>query len=194
MRPKPKPTPFHVYDSATQEEFPFHGIAAVSYLPSWQSLRMRCKFATLAQARVVVAMLDMYITRSPNEEERRWRAWRAANFLRAIPRASPSAIGIRIIDIDVGHYIPEHAERLRLLTVQLGKPTYWDWAVTRREAIQAWQHTPIEFRQVCKQIVQKRMQTNAPKLELRHYMAICNEVMDEYMPPAIMNLINEGDL
>jgi hypothetical protein len=178
---------FRVWDSDTEEEYPEHDIAAVSYTPSWQLLRARCSFKSLETARVAVALLLMYTDRSPDEEERQWRVWRVANLLRAVPRGNPTAIGIHCVDPAVGHFLPTQTDRMLKLTAKVGKPTYWDWAITRRDAIATWQKVPTQFRDNCTRLRVYRVRGPNPKRELRHYMSICEEVMDEFMPAALFN-------
>lgn len=180
-------SPFHVYDSFTGEEFPKHSMAAVSYSPLWQLVRLRCHFKTLDATRVAVATLDVYIGLSASKEERQYRAWRAANLLRAVPLATPSSIGIHYVDREVGSYMPTQTERLFKLTQEVGLPTYWDWAVTRREVLSLWQKTPELFMHCIKQkrgLVARRAH-QGPKNELRYYLTICQDIMDEYIPLAL---------
>jgi hypothetical protein len=180
---------FEVTDSDTGDSFPDHGIAAVSYTASWQLLRQRCHFKTLADARIAVAILDMYIAQSP-KEELQYRVWRVGNLFRAVPRANPTVYGIRCMDPAVGHYIPIHADRLLQLTIKVGKPVSWDWAVTRRDVLITWQKAPQEFRMSCHNLKLRTGRSRRPKSELRHYLSICEEIMDEYLPTSLF----EGDL
>ena len=174
---------FHVYDSTTDEEFPKHAIAAVSYDPLWQLIRAQCNFATLDKARASVATLDAYVSQTSDAEEKRRRVWRASNLLRAVPLALPSALGIPH-NRDVGRFLPTQTGRYYKLSQEVGLPTYWDWAITRRGALLMWQRLPGLFRRIVKykQGLARRPCHQGPKLELHYYLAICQEIMDEYMP------------
>jgi len=181
---KPKTALFHVHDSETGEEFPDQGIASVSYSPNWQLVRMRCSFKTLDAARTTVATLDVYINRSTGLQEKQYRIWRAANLLRAIPLYNLSPVGTRRTDREVGHFLPDQTLRFLQMTDEVGKPTEWDWAVTRQEALDIWLHHPLKLRANCQSLYTKRgvVNSTSPKLELRYYLAICEAVMQEYMP------------
>ena len=182
---------FYVYDSETGEEFPEQKRYAVSYMPSWQILLARCEFGNIAEARASVALCDMYLMRSPTEGERQYRVWRVANLFRAVPRSNPTALGIRVIDFEVGHYMPDQALRLLDLQHKVGLPIMWDWADTRKDALNIWQKSPNQLRKNRARLYSRGAAGPKPKRELRHYLAIIDEVMDEYMPLALFEGDNE---
>jgi hypothetical protein len=129
---------FRAYDSFTGDEFPDHKVWCVSYLPSWQRVRMECKFSDMQLLRDALAKLTVYTTMTKDEDDLRYRLFRVHNLLNAIPIGQPSPMGIQRIPRNEASLIIEY----RTVTTQryraLGPVTTWDWHTSRLELISLW--------------------------------------------------------
>ena len=171
---KPK---FRAFDSGLEEEYPEHRRFSVAYEPSWQWVRLNLRWANYEDARDSAAVCDVYVTRSEDADDRKYRTWRVYNLLCAIPHGQSTQIGIRIIERSVTEVLVPYMEAYRLKVIDAGYPETWDWAITRQAAHNMFVTSPDILERTTRHLLANRSRRSHAKPELRHYLRICLDAM-----------------
>lgn len=175
--PKPK---FKVYDSDLELEYPDHNIFACVYEPIWQWTRFGLRFKAFEDARAACARLDAYVMTAP-PEELQYRVWRVFILLSSIPHGRVYAnTGLRQIERDAAYLLIQQNDVYRKKVEEVGRPTFWDWAVTRANATTMFQNQPRMLLAPLKEIHANRMHRTKKQSKRMyvHYRNICEDVME----------------
>ena len=135
MKRKKKQPRSKIIDSAVDKEFPNHRIFAVSYDPHWQIIRTAGSFRTVESARKTIAEVRRYIVGSKDAYDRQCRAWRAANYMNAVPIGQVSPLGIQKIPPDAVDFIVDFRNEMKRLREEVKRPSTWDWNYTRQALV-----------------------------------------------------------
>jgi hypothetical protein len=174
-----KPERLHVFDSGKQIELPEHRIFAVTYEPLWQMVRANCGFRNVDEAHSSLAKLEAYIGQAEGQEQSALRLYRAGNLLNALPIGQTAKSGIHLISLTVEDLVLPYRSDIAKRVVLIGRPSEWDWHTSRKQLRNLWKSEPKNLEAAYADL-RKRAVRRDPKLELRYYMSMMEEVADEF--------------
>lgn len=150
-------------------EIPEHRVHAVSYLPSWQLIKMNFSWATEMQVRASTNRCNEYInTGSPIDKPH--RIFRVSNLVNAIPIRQH-------MTLEAAQLLNQYKKDIR----EIVKPVVaWDWIVTWEETEALAQSYPEKLVGLFRALRSRRGRRKEMKEEFHYFLYIIREVADKY--------------